>query len=82
MTDAEKNLERKYKETFDEEMRMLERRRAHDATLTVEQLEQTLQALYVLEGNDWEGRGALLDQMIAAQIAAHEIFIANWKKEN
>lgn len=81
MTDAEASLERRYQETFEEEYRMLERRRARDPNLTIEYLEGTLKSLYTIEGNDWEGRGPLLDQVIAAQIAAYETFIENWKKE-
>lgn len=81
MTDAEASLERRYKEAFEEEFRMLERRRERDPSLTIEYLEGTLKSLYTIEGNDWEGRGPLLDQVIAAQIAAYETFIENWKKE-
>lgn len=81
MTEAESMLEQKYKDTFEEEYRMLERRRKHDPSLTVEYLEGTLKSLYIFEGNDWEGRGAVLDEVIRAQIAALEIFISNWKKE-
>lgn len=81
MTEAEAILERKYKDTFEEEIRGLERRRAYDPNLTIEYLEGTLKSLYVFEGNDWEGRGAVLDEVIRAQIAAYETFIENWKKE-
>lgn len=81
MTDVEIALERRYQEAFEEELRMLERRRERDSNLTIEYLEGTLQSLYTIEGNDWEGRGPMLDQVIAAQIAAYEIFIENWKKE-
>ncbi|MCI1208133.1 MAG: hypothetical protein LKF96_01630 [Treponema sp.] len=81
MIDAVSALERKYTETFDEEMRMLERRRAHDTNLTIDELENTLRSLYIVEGNDIEGRGAIQDQVIAAEIAAYEAFITTWKKE-
>jgi hypothetical protein len=78
---ATEEIESKYDEVFDEEMYGLERRRLHDKNLTVESLEGTLQALYNVEGNNWEGRSSIQDQVISAQIAAYETFIANWKKE-
>jgi hypothetical protein len=81
MIDSVSAVERKYNDSFDEEIRMLERRREHDSSLTIKVLEDTLRALYNIDGNNWEGRGAMQDQVISAQIAAYETFITNWKKE-
>ena len=81
MINAVAALERRYNETYEEELRMLERRRNHDKNLTVEELENTLSSLYIIDGNDIEGRGSMQDQVIAAEIAAYETFITNWKKE-
>ncbi|MBQ9238108.1 MAG: hypothetical protein IJ191_02145 [Treponema sp.] len=81
MSDSETLLEQKYQEAFDEEFTLLERRRAADAALTVADLEGTLKTLYVVQGNNWDGRSALLDTAISAQIAAYEVFIDRWKKE-
>lgn len=81
MTDAEALLEQKYQEAFEDEYRMIGKRRERDPSLTVEYFERYLRSLYELQDHDLDGRGALVDQVIAAQIAAHEAYIANWKKE-
>jgi hypothetical protein len=72
----------KYTETFEQEMRGLERRRKADSHCTVEDLEGTLQHLYIMDGADWGGRGPLQDTIMAATIAAYERFIADWKAES
>ena len=68
-----------YSETFEQELRGLERRKASDSGCTVQSLEAMLQHLYVLDGQDWGGRGEVQDIMMAATIAAYEHFIAQWK---
>jgi len=70
-----------YKETFDEEIRGLARRRQTDFTCKIEDLEGILNALYIMDGADQGGRGSLQDEIIAARIAAYEHFIAQWKAE-
>jgi len=69
----------KYRETFEEELRGLERRRQSDRACRVEDLEGLLQSLYIMDGADWYGRGEVQDLVMAATIAAHERFIADWK---
>jgi hypothetical protein len=71
----------KYNETFETELRGLERRRASDPNCTVDDIEGTLKHLLILEGSDWGGRGDVQDITIAASIAAHELFISNWRSE-
>ena len=71
----------KYRETFDDETRGLERRREYDKALKIEDLEGTLKNLYIIEGADNEGRGRLQDIIITARIAAYERYISLWKKE-
>ena len=73
--------EKAYKETFEEEMRGLTRRRESDPSCKLEDLEGTLKHLYVLGGCDHDGRGTLQDILISARIAAHESFIAEWRLE-
>jgi len=80
MIPAKQIMDDKYTEIYEEELRGIERRRQQDPNLTVEMLEGTLQALYHIEGDDWEGRGPLRDEMISAEIAAYETYIHNWKK--
>ncbi|MDR2494607.1 MAG: hypothetical protein LBD24_05215 [Spirochaetaceae bacterium] len=68
----------KYRDTFAEELRGLERRRAQDRC-TVADLEGVLLHLYQMDGADWVGRGEVQDITMAATIAAYECFIAEWK---
>ena len=71
----------KYREIFEEGLRGLERRRESDPLCKVEDIEGVLQHLYIMDGADWYGRGDVQDITMAATIAAHEQFIAQWKAE-
>ncbi|MDR0495886.1 MAG: hypothetical protein LBG95_09715 [Treponema sp.] len=71
----------KYNETFEEELRGLERRRAADHNCAIADIEGTLKHLYIMDGSDWGGRGGVQDAAMAATIAAYEHFIAQWKSE-
>lgn len=71
----------KYTETFEEELRGLERRRQSDPACNVADLEGTLKHLYIMDGADWGGRGDVQDTVMSATIAAYEHFIAQWKAE-
>jgi len=73
--------EKKYLDTFEQEVLGLERRRAYDPTCTVEDLDGILQNLYKMEGADWTGRGELQDAILRATIAAYEHVIAEWRTE-
>ncbi|MDR0411791.1 MAG: hypothetical protein LBH75_07465 [Treponema sp.] len=70
----------KYDAVFEQELRGLERRRAHTGC-TVEDIEGLLESLYRLDGDNWIGRGQVQDIATSATIAAHERFIADWKTE-
>lgn len=69
----------KYDETYEQELRGLERRRAADPALKPADLEGQLQHLYIMQGSDWVGRGELQDTILSATIAAYEAFIEAWK---
>lgn len=71
----------RYQQVFEDELRGLERRRANDPACTVEQIQGLLKHLYIFAGQDWDGRGKVFETTIAATLAAHEFFIAEWKKE-
>jgi len=71
----------KYNETFEAELRGLERRRANDPGCTVEDIEGTLRHLRILEGADQGGRGRVQDAHMYATIAAHELFVSRWRAE-
>ena len=81
MSSSEKWRDIKYTETFEAELRGLERRRAADLNCTADDIEGTLKSLYIMDGADQEGRGGLQDTVMAATIAAYEHFIARWRAE-
>ncbi len=71
----------KYREIFEGTLSGLHRRRAVDPNFSIEDAENQLAHLYVLDGNDWLGRGSLGDIVSGATIAAYELFIHEWKAE-
>jgi len=70
----------KYEEVFQQELRGLECRRKADPSCTVKDIEGVLHHLYIKDGGDG-GRGEMMDITMAATLAAHEHFIAQWKAE-
>jgi len=72
--------EEKYNQVFEEELRALTRRNAHDPACSISDLEAQLKDMYINEGNNQTGRGAVADITIAATIAAYEYFIHQGKK--
>jgi len=73
--------EEKYNEIFEGIINSLQRRRLIDRTFSIADAENQLKHLYVLDGNDWIGRGELGDIISQATIAAYELFIHQWKNE-
>ena len=71
--------EQKRKEVFESSLAGLENRRRVDPGFTFEDARSALEHLYVLEGNDWQGRGELGDIVTAATIAAYEDFVFEWR---
>lgn len=74
--------EKKYLEVFDEETRLLIRRRAADTSCTIDDIQGILDSLYVLDGNNAAGRSSVQQIALSATIAAYEAFIHQWKKES
>lgn len=79
MSESTAQFEERYKQIYEEEIRGLERRCAHDPSCSIGELQGILKALYIREGNDIEGRGQLADAAMSATIAAYEHFIAELK---
>jgi hypothetical protein len=63
-----------YRETYDKELVGI-RRRMGSSSCTLEDLQGTLKHLYIMEGQDWLGRGEVQSLTLAATIAAHEAAI-------
>jgi len=81
MSETTQWIDEKYSQVYEEELRGLGRRREHDPLFTVQDAKGILQNLYIMEGNDWTGRGQLQDASLSATINAYEHFIAAWQKE-
>ncbi|ULQ59517.1 hypothetical protein K7I13_13770 [Brucepastera parasyntrophica] len=81
MCETTSAFDEKYRQIFEEETRGLHRRKNHDPECTIEDIEGILRSLYIIDGNDVEGRGQLQDTAVSATIAAYEHFLAEWKKE-
>jgi len=71
----------KYREIFEQELSGLQRRRSTDPLCTIQDIELVLRNIYIREGADIQGRGQMQDLIMAATIAAYELFIAKWKAE-
>jgi hypothetical protein len=82
MSESTDWIEEKYREVYEEELVGLERRRKNDSTCTLADISGLLHHLYIMEGNDWCGRGQVQETSLSATIAAYEHFIADWKKES
>ena len=74
-------FDQQYVEVFDGTLNGLGHRRSADPAFSIADAENQLAHLYVLDGNDWLGRGALGDIISEATIAAYELFIEEWKIE-
>jgi hypothetical protein len=74
-------IDEKYRKEYEEELTGLERRRKNDPSCTIEAVTGILKNLYIMDGNDWCGRGPVQDTSLQATIAAYEHFISEWKKD-
>lgn len=81
MSESTEWIDEKYRQVFEDELLGLERRRERDPACTVTDVEGILRNLYIMDGNDWIGRGQVQDTTLSATIAAYEHFIMEWKKE-
>jgi|GEM_PF-228456 len=73
--------EEKKEALFESTLKGLENHRRVDPGFTLEDARAALEHQYVLEGNDWLGRGELGDIVSSATIAAYEHFIFEWAAE-
>ena len=71
--------EEKESEVFEGTLRGLENRKKVDPAFKLDDAKSALAHLYILEGNDWLGRGELGDLITSATIAAYEHFVAEWE---
>jgi len=80
MSSAAQWREIKYRQTFEEELRGLRRRKEANPSLSCDDIKGTLKHLYIMDGADQGGRGEVQDLTLAATIAAYELFLEEWGK--
>lgn len=68
----------KFDEVFEDELRLLNRRFESKSSCSIEDLEGILQSLYIMEGQNLEGK--VHEISLAATIAAYEAFIHEKKR--
>lgn len=73
--------EQKRQEVFESSLKGLENRKRIDPGFTLLDACSALEHLYVLDGNNWQGRGELGDIVTSATIAAYEHFIFEWRAD-
>ena len=81
MSETTDLIDAKYQHVYEEELRGLQRRCEHDPSCSLKDLSGVLHNLYIMDGNNWEGRSEMLQASISATIAAYEHFIAEMKKD-
>jgi len=79
MGEVDSWVEEKFREVFEDETRLLNRRFSKDASCSIEELEGILASFYLLEGMNQEGK--VQEIVLSATIAAYEAFIFQ-KKES
>jgi len=69
-------LDERYDATFESVHGVLVELVQRDPEQTERHIRQTLKSLYIRQGNDWTGRGAIGNAGLDASIAAHESILA------
>jgi len=69
-------IDQRYNDTFNSVYKMLHEMGEEDPEQTVRHIRQILKSLYIRQGNDWTGRGAIGNASLDASVAAHEAVLA------
>lgn len=69
-------IDERYDDTFDSVYTVLRELAQHNPDQAVHHIRQTLKSLYIRQGNDWTGRGAIGNAGLDASVAAHEAVLA------
>ncbi len=69
-------IEERYDETFESVYTVLIDLARKDPAVACQKIRQTLKSLYIRQGNDWTGRGAIGNAGLDASVAAHEAVLA------
>ncbi len=79
--DYEQWLEKLYIETFEATIRAIEYRKKSDPKYTLNELLSQLEAMYVIDGNNYGGRSIAAQTDLEASIAAMQFMVSQWQKE-
>lgn len=74
-------ISNKFNEVFDEVYINLKIIIAEDPNYQIKDMENLLNDLYVIDGNNLMGRGEIQDTILYATIIAIEIVLSEWKNE-
>lgn len=69
-------IDERYADTFDSVYSVLHDLGEQNPEQATRQIRQTLKSLYIRQGNDWTGRGAIGNASLDASVAAHEAVLA------
>ena len=82
MSDSQNTLDEHYRECYEGELRALKRRKEIDADFSANVVRGTLETLYNVDGNNWDGRSAVFQIELDAQIDALETFLHELENKN
>ena len=68
-------IDERYDDTFESVYTILSDLARRDRASALRHISQTLKSLYVRQGNDWTGRGAIGNAGLDASVAAHEAML-------
>ncbi|MGL4524369.1 MAG: hypothetical protein ACRCVN_02455 [Spirochaetia bacterium] len=71
-----------YITTYESTSKAIEFRRKNDKTYTPDELERQLEAMYVIDGNNYGGRSLAGQLDLEATIAAMQVALNQWLKEH
>lgn len=74
-------IDERYDDTFDSVYIMLRGLAARNPAVADQQIRRTLKSLYIRQGNDWTGRGAIGNAGLDASVAAHEAVLAELQEQ-
>ncbi len=69
-------IDERYDVTFESVYAALSEQADQDPEQAEQHIRQTLKSLYIRQGNDWTGRGAIGNAGLDASVAAHEAVLA------
>jgi hypothetical protein len=69
-------IDERYEDTFSSVYAVLHELAQKDPEQAERHIRQTLKSLYIRQGNDWTGRGAIGNAGLDASVAAHESILA------